>query len=147
MPANRVSIELDDAAVRAAVTRLIEAVRDPRDAFDEIGSRLAASTIGRFDRETDPDGRPWLKSLRVLAGGGQTLTLDGGLRRSITHDADRDGVDVGSNLPYAAIHQLGGRAGRGRAARIPARPFLGVSSGDGEAILRIISHHVGEALR
>ena len=30
----------------------------------------------------------------------------------------------------AAIHQLGGKAGRGHAVTIPARPFLGVTEQD-----------------
>jgi len=30
----------------------------------------------------------------------------------------------GSRVPYAAVHEYGGRAGRGRRAMIPARPYL-----------------------
>ena len=40
--------------------------------------------------------------------GGQTLTDTARLRQSITHRADAAGVEVGSNVVYAAIHQFGG---------------------------------------
>jgi phage virion morphogenesis protein len=33
-------------------------------------------------------------------------------------------VTVGSDREYAAIHQLGGKAGRNKASKIPARPYL-----------------------
>jgi phage gpG-like protein len=33
-------------------------------------------------------------------------------------------VEIGSDVVYARIHQMGGRAGRGHQAVIPARPFL-----------------------
>ena len=33
-------------------------------------------------------------------------------------------IEYGTRVPYAAIHEYGGRAGRLRRARIPARPYL-----------------------
>lgn len=63
---------------------------------------------------------------------------------------------VGSGKEYAAIHQLGGEAGRGRKVHIPARPFLPFTgepdSGSGklqpeaeEAILDIVLGHLKRA--
>ncbi|HBO4159162.1 TPA: phage virion morphogenesis protein, partial [Pseudomonas aeruginosa] len=37
-----------------------------------------------------------------------------------------DQAQIGSNLSYAPIQQLGGQAGRGRKVTIPARPYLPV---------------------
>ena len=48
-------------------------------------------------------------------------------------------VEVGSNVVYAAIHQFGGRAGKGRRARVPARPYLGIDERDRDAIVRIVT--------
>ncbi len=45
---------------------------------------------------------------------------------------------------YAAIHQFGGRAGRGHAAKIPARPFLVVQDDDLEEIKEIILDYLKE---
>jgi phage virion morphogenesis protein len=47
-------------------------------------------------------------------------------------------VAVGTNRVYAAIHQLGGQAGRGRKVTIPARPYLGVSAADRVRILAVL---------
>jgi len=50
----------------------------------------------------------------------------GRLRGSITHRVDKAGLRawVGSNVIYARIHELSGRAGRNHASFIPARPYL-----------------------
>ena len=50
----------------------------------------------------------------------------GGLRSTIQTDFDEEKATIGSNLRYARIHQLGGMAGRGHRAKIPARPYLGL---------------------
>ncbi len=65
------------------------------------------------------------------------LTLKGHLRKSISYKASRDSLVVGSNEKYAAIHQFGGKAGRGRKVVIPPRPFIGVGSKDEREIERI----------
>jgi phage gpG-like protein len=59
--------------------------------------------------------------LRATERGGNgniyNLTIQGGMV-SIDY-----GVDTGI-IPYAAIHEYGGNAGRGLKTRIPARPYL-----------------------
>ena len=78
----------------------------------------------------------------------RTLTLDGYLRGKMTWQlvGDRT-VEIGSNLPYAAVHQFGAtikpRAAkvlmfRGHVAKsvtIPARPYLGLSDEDRSEIV------------
>jgi phage gpG-like protein len=57
---------------------------------------------------------------------------------------------VGGHIPYAAIHQFGGMAGRGKKVKIPARPYLAVSRGkemefaekDRVRIMDIIREHL-----
>ncbi len=53
---------------------------------------------------------------------------------SLTWQAFGDRVEHGTNVVYGAVHQLSGFAGRRRSVFIPARPYLGVSSGDARAI-------------
>ena len=52
----------------------------------------------------------------------------GGLRDSVQGDHDATSATVGAgsgkSADYAAIHQFGGMAGRGKKVRIPARPYL-----------------------
>ena len=138
----QIHLRADDAEVKRVLAGLVRRGQDLTPAMDEIGSMLVASTIDRFERETGPDGRRWTPSQRVLKHGGQTLTDTGRLRSSITHRAGRNFVAVGTNVIYAAIHQLGGKAGRGHAADIPARPYLGIDADDETEILEILRDHL-----
>lgn len=135
-------ITIDDAEVRNAFAALLANAGDLTPAMDEIGAAMVASTLHRFETETGPDGRRWKPSLRALLEGGQTLTDRGHLRGSLTHVAGPGSVEWGSNLVYAAIHQLGGQAGRGHAVELPARPFLGVDADDQAEILAILGDHL-----
>ncbi len=82
--------------------------RDPRGMYESVGMSLVTSTQHRFETSTAPDGSVWPPSLRVLANGGRTLVLSGRLMRSVTFNASATGVEVGTNVIYAAIHQFGG---------------------------------------
>lgn len=135
-------IEIDDAEVRAALAALVAASEDLAPAMERIGGMLVASSLHRFESETGPDGRRWTPSIRALFEGGQTLTDRGHLRGSLTYAAGPTSVEVGTNLVYAAIHQLGGKAGRGHTAEIPARPYLGVDGDDRAEIVRILGDHL-----
>ena len=80
--------------------------------LDEIGADVQASIALRFSSGTDPDGVPWLKSLRAKREGGMTLVEQGSLRqqtRSVTGDSVRIGpAGLGGSAAYAASHQFGG---------------------------------------
>ncbi|MET4206854.1 phage virion morphogenesis protein [Bradyrhizobium sp. LA2.1] len=87
---------------------LIARLDDPTLAFEDVGQALITSTHDRWDRGVAPDGSPWPKSLRVKKYGGKTLKLSARLYRSVTANASRTGVEIGTNVVYAAIHQFGG---------------------------------------
>jgi len=144
MVAQTVSIEVEGTALDAGLSRMAGALANPSAVMDEVGRYLVASTLRRFERERAPDGSPWLKSARALAEGGRTLTDTGRLRGSIAHTVSDGGraVEVGSNVVYAAIHQFGGRAGKGRRVRLPARPYLGIDDRDRTEILRIVARAI-----
>lgn len=167
----RIEVTADTGAVESALRRLRRRVRNMHPILDEIGQTLETSTLRRFETGTGPDGRRWPVSGRARRQGGQTLVDTGRLAASITHRADNDEVVVGTNVVYAAIHQFGGKTPprtirpRNRRAlfwpgaahpvskvdhpgsTIPARPFLGVSSGDEDAIFRIIRRHLTRAVQ
>lgn len=144
------------AALASAVSRLA----NPTPLYDDIGGMLVASTQDRFERETGPDGSPWPQSLRAKFEGGKTLSDTRRLFNSMTHEASADGVSVGTNVIYAAIHQMGGviRAktsgglkfrgiGNGgwvtkQSVTIPARPFLGLDADDEKEIANIAGDYV-----
>ena len=99
------------------------------------------------------DGRLLKGSGRKIKGrkGGKTLTDTARLRGSIEHRATGDEVTVGSltgsNVKYARIHPMGGRAGRGGlSVDLPARPYLGVSKQDAEDIREMVGDFLADAL-
>lgn len=54
------------------------------------------------------------------------LVDTGSLARQFHVAANANSVTVGNSMIYAAIHQFGGEAGKGKTVTIPARPFLPV---------------------
>lgn len=133
---------LDKALMKAA-----HALPHTQAFMESIGEGLVSATRQRFRDEEDPDGQKWSQSGRAAASGGQTLTDTARLRDSIDYAATPDKVMVGSNLPYARIHQLGGVIVPKKAKKlvfkgsdgttmavdkvtIPARPYLGISKDD-----------------
>jgi phage virion morphogenesis protein len=103
----RMQLTGQDAAL-SELDGYIQRARDPRGLFENIGLSLVTSTQHRFEDGHGPDGSPWPPSIRVLAHGGKTLIESARLMRSITYQAATTGVEVGTNVIYAAIHQLGG---------------------------------------
>lgn len=81
---------------------------DKRGLFANIGMSLVTSTQMRFERGVGPDGTPWPPSIRARVTGGKTLIETARLMRSITYVAAINGLEVGTNAIYAAIHQFGG---------------------------------------
>nr|DAQ38424.1 MAG TPA: virion morphogenesis protein [Caudoviricetes sp.] len=125
-----------------------------------IAQTLTASAKERFVDETDPEGNKWKKGVK---NGGQTLTLSGLLRRSITNTSDDKTAVIGTNRIYAGIHQFGGvitakkskylrfkingREVFAKSVVIPARPFLGVSETDKDAVKDELNTLLTEALK
>lgn len=103
------SIDLkDDELALAVLGNLVARLDDPTPAYEDVGQALITSTHHRWDQGISPSGSPWPKSLRVKKYGGSTLKLSARLYRSISANASRTGVEIGTNVVYAAIHQLGG---------------------------------------
>lgn len=120
-----------------------------------VGEALVSGTVKRFADEESPDGKGWEPSARAALEGGKTLTDTGRLRNSIDYAATPDKVMVGTNLPYAMIHQKGGTI-RPKAKKhlkfkgangwatvdevdMPARPFIGVSKADMDEVRATIA--------
>lgn len=152
-----VTIEIDAASMAEmseALDRLANHCRNIAPALKEIGEMLKRSTDERFDRQVAPDGTPWadidgetMIAKRGTPGEGKILTHTTRLRRSINYQVVGDGLLVGTNVLYAAIHQLGGETGsRGRRFEMIARPFLGLSADDKERAIEIVADYLCESL-
>lgn len=113
-----VSFTLDDQEVAGALDRLQRVAQNPRQAYEALGAHFVFSTQRNFERETAPDGTRWRPlSPRTAAkrvgrgrrGYGHILRLTARLYQSISYQVlSPGGVEWGSNLVYARIHQLGG---------------------------------------
>ncbi len=161
-------VHLDDVVAQDRLAAITSALDDLTPLMDEIGGALVNGAIRRIGTSNvGPDGTPWLPSRRVAEHGGKTLFLSGALVNSITSVASRDHVVVGTNTPYAAVHQFGAGQGQfgavmGRTKTtgkrkksqdyftllpwgdIPARPYLGISSEERETIGDIVAVHLME---
>jgi len=140
-----ISIKIDDTQVRAALSKLGNATHDLTPAMRDIGDGLVSRVVDGFQQGKAPNGEAWeplqqatmlgrlkrskrnfrkngrlsAQGRRAASAGFQPLLDTGNLRNSITRKADKHGVEIGTDVLYAATQQFGDER-RG----IPARPFL-----------------------
>lgn len=127
-----ISIEIEDRLVLDTLADLQRRSSDLSEPMADIARLLRNTAEDSFQDEVDPWGRSWLdlsertKKAREKKGHwpGSILQVSGGLAASVTSGSGRDWASVGAAKVYAAIHQFGGKAGRGRKVDIPARPYL-----------------------
>lgn len=139
--------------VRARLERLAEV--DRRGLARAIGQAIVNETLEAFKRQESPWGERWKPSQRAQGRvrgkkPGLTLVDTARLRNSIHARTSGDQVEVGTDVVYARIHQLGGKAGRG--AELPARPYLpadtqGLAPRARDLVGRIIREHLEERLK
>ena len=140
------SFKLDWGGLDRALGSAVGKAARTKPVLEEIGEALVSSTVERFSSSTAPDGTPWEPSQRAEREGGKTLVDSGRLRSSIGYEASSAHVAVGSNVEYARIHQLGGKAGRNHSVTLPARPYLGFSDEDIEEARAILRGHLAAIL-
>lgn len=124
-----IEIDVDNKQVMATLKKLTNAAKDRTPLMRSIAGTMESAVQQNFD----VGGRPrWLP---IKHRKGTPLVDTENLMNSITSRYDNDSAAVGTNEPYAAIHQFGGKAGRGKKVTIPARPFLVLTTQDEQDIL------------
>ncbi|WP_104565841.1 phage virion morphogenesis protein [Ralstonia mannitolilytica] len=121
-----IDLEVNDAALNAWFGRYLERVTNAEPVMRKIAATLAAHTDEAFAAQGIP---PWVDladstAKRREADGtwpGMILHVTGTLASSYTTSAGPDYAMLSSFLPYAAIQNFGGKAGRNHAATLPAR--------------------------
>lgn len=120
----KITIEVHDQAVRAALARLRARVGDMRPVLLAIGEGMHARVDKRFTTQTDPAGRPWAPNrpatIKRKGAGKPILTDRRHLRQSIVPQVLAQTLVLSAAQPYAAIHQFGGvieRAAHSRQVR------------------------------
>lgn len=125
-----IEIEINNATeVAAMLERIAQATSHRAPLMRSIAGTMESAVLQNFD----VGGRPKWLGLKYRQG--SPLIDTENLMNSITSEYTNDEAIVGTNEPYAAIHQFGGKAGRGRRVDIPARPFLQLTPQDEADIL------------
>ena len=154
-------VVVDDRQLVQALQHLKAAGQDMTPAMRKIAQAMALIVEDNFEAEGQPKWEPLSDvtvAMRTKAAKGKTegrfriLQDAGQLAGSISTAHSSDHATIGSNLVYAAIHQFGGMAGRGKKVEIPARPFLPITA-DGklqpeasEEILDTVMRHLRTAV-
>lgn len=122
-------IEIGNSELTAKLGRVAEAMQDTSPLTAAIAGSLVAVTDDNFAAQGRPTwaGRKPSTTKSYQRQGltyGGVLQRSGDLRARIVPSSNRDSASIGSNLPYAAIHQFGGMAGRNKKVKIEARSYL-----------------------
>lgn len=112
-----------------------------RPLMKNIAGIMATATEDNFKDEGRPE--KWVdlsettKKQRQKIGKypGQILQVSGQLASSVSTAYDDNSAVIGSNLAYAAIHQLGGQAGKNKKTTISARSYLKLTDDNFEEII------------
>jgi len=137
-----------DTAAQQKLSQIIHVAQRPRLAMRNVAAVLENETSINFEQQGRPkkwkglepatefkriggakgytkSGKLRKRSKRILAEL-KILIDSGNLEGSVEsrHGDDYAVVGTAAAIPYARIHQLGGKAGKGRKVTIPARPYL-----------------------
>lgn len=112
-----VSYVIDDTQIQSALGRVAAAGRDTHPLMEAIAGYMLFSTQRRFETESGPDGQKWpplsprtaAKRIgRARRGTEHMLRVSARLYSSLVGEATASEAVTGTNVVYAAIHQLGG---------------------------------------
>lgn len=145
-----IEIEFDNKEVHEKLLNLAKRTENLRPLMKNIAGIFSYSTEENFKEEGRPD--KWVdltestkkQRTKKRKWPGQILQVEGKLAASINTYYDNDSAVIGSNLEYAAIHQLGGQAGRNKSVEIPARPYLFLTDSDYDEVLSECEKYLSE---
>ncbi|KAF7787191.1 hypothetical protein PRUB_a4069 [Pseudoalteromonas rubra] len=129
------------------LAEIADKFNDLSDPMNEIAAIMEGAAEDAFAEERSPvTGEPWptlsenyLKNNPKRVGGQMLQVSAGGLAASIAADSGKLWAEIGSNKPYAAIHNFGGLPDMAPGpAAIPQREYLGVSQEDEGDILAVL---------
>ncbi|XXQ69035.1 phage virion morphogenesis protein [Neisseriaceae bacterium B1] len=138
-----IKISVDSRDLERGLSQLLQNVQNRRPMMNAVATELQSMTEDNFESESW-GGQKWKDSKRAKNEGGKTLQKSGQLAASLTTQSGNDFARIGTNKVYAAIHHLGGQAGRGHKVSLPARPYLPIDgsgnlqSGGEKRILDIV---------
>ena len=142
-------VRVDTGGVSRLLTRLILNDAKRQAMLREVGEQAVQEIQMHFINQKTPEGVPWKPSKRALADPVRpTLMNTNSLLNSIVWKVSGGQVSAGTNDIRAGTLNFGARKGQYGAARngaplpwgdIPARKFIGVSSGGQVKVRDVIS--------
>lgn len=145
-----IEIKVEDKELQKLLKKLAEKSQNLRPLMKNIAGIMQDSVEENFEKEGRPaKWAPLAESTikqRKKKGywPGRILQRRGELATSTTSKYDENSALVGTNKVYAAIHQFGGNAGRGKKVKIPARPFLMLGEKENTEIIQEIQNYFQE---
>ncbi len=148
-----ITISANTAPIQQQLQRLASRVADLRPVMADVSEVMLESVRDNLDKGRGPGG-PWPQLAaatilrRQLQGKwpGKMLQVSGTLKNTITPGHDGRSAFVTAPARYAAIHHLGGQAGRGGKVNIPARPFMYLDDEAQNEVYATLSRHLERAL-
>ena len=143
-----IEIKIDNKDVERKLLELAQKGENLRPLMKNIAGIFASATEEKFKNEGRPNKWTELSEAtkkqrtKQKKWSGQILQVSGQLASSISTQYDDESAIIGSNLDYAAIHQLGGQAGKNKKVEIPARPYLKLTDDDFNEILDATEHYL-----
>ncbi len=150
MSEDPIEIKINNKAVNEKLLELAKRGENLRPLMKNIAGIFAYSTEENFKEEGRPEKWTDLADItketrrKKNKWPGQILQVEGKLAASVNTQYDNDSAVIGSNLPYAAIHQLGGLAGKNKKVEIPARPYLQLTDDDFDEILHECEQYLAD---
>lgn len=110
-----IEIKADAENARGLLLDLKKRVDDPTPAMKVIGAIIRTSVVRNFEKQGRPGWKGLSKTTKKLRGASGPILrrqgFAGGLMGSVEFKADSDGVQVGTNKIYGAVHQFGAKKG------------------------------------
>jgi len=144
--------------ILTALNKLIKKAENKTDVMEIIAGKMKDAVEQNFEEQGRPKWKHlslvtiinrWKKSGKQAKTASELFNVEilkdtGSLKSSITKKVTENEAIVGTNKPYAAIHQFGGKAGRNKKVKIPKRSFLKLTPDDKQSILEAVKNYFKE---
>lgn len=119
-------------------------IKNPEPILEALGDVFRRSIVQRFWKQRGPTGRPWKKSKAARKARRRTLVRTGDLRDSMRVVVSGDRLEIGTDIWYGRIHQVGGpidaeyrrKSGKTTAPKLPSLPTAFPTASSAEAIAK-----------
>jgi phage virion morphogenesis protein len=164
-----IKIKIENDTITPALARLAKGMAQMSPVMQAIAGIMHDAVEENFAQGGRPAWAGLKQPVNEKREGGNILIASGHLKNSILPRFDATSAVVGTNVKYAAIHQFGGQtkahvirprykkalAFGGRVvkkvnhpgSKIPARPFLNLTTQDEGKILRTVNQYLADLVK